>query len=307
MNDQTCACCNSSMRPAGTNNGFSAWRCESCDYEHFSRGDGTIVPQMYEEDPDYNADLSVAGRYSDLIQWAHRETLKWLCATAQGARVLDIGCFNGFFVAALRHGGFDATGIDFNKRAIAHGKQTYGLGDAIGTQTIEELIARGERYDVITMFEVIEHLEEPAAVIDAAKTLLKPGGLFVVSTPNSKMSWRPPLDNPPHHLSRFSPVSLHCLLESRGLNCERQLEQASCFDLARNLLGSRLRNRARHSMRGGTFRAAPAVDTARRVANRVNPILKAGLWPVDRALHAAGFRYISQLAFARALAADAAR
>lgn len=306
MKDQTCACCNEGMQIRGSVSGYSEWHCTQCGYVNFVRAEGTVVPEMYEDDPDYIGDLSVAGRYSDLIQWAHRETLKYLSKSAPRASVLDIGCFNGFFVAALLHDGFRAKGIDFNRKAIAHGRSAYGLGDAIGTQTIAELVTAGERFDVITMFEVIEHLEEPSSVIEAAKALLKPGGLFIVSTPNSNMSWRPALDNPPHHLSRFTPASLRSLLGSHGLACESLMEQTSIFDFVRNFVGSGLRDRSNRSMRGGAFRARPVVDAIRLLANRVNPILKSLLWPVDRLLHAAGFRYISQLAIGRAAGTEEA-
>lgn len=288
------------MQKSGSCNGFAHFVCRMCAHERFLNPESQSNAALYEEDADYNADLSIAGNPEDLIQWSHREAISCLEKRhfSGTPAILDVGCFNGFFVVALRAKGYDATGIDFNKRAIAYGRSVYGLGSAIGTETLEELLRAGRRYDVITMFEVIEHLDDFPAVIDSAVALLNPGGLFIVSTPNSRMLWRPSLDTPPHHLSRFSPESLRHLLRSRGLHVSVMLEQMSIFDLFRNYSGSFLRKKDNASMRGGKFIAPAATDVFRRIANKSKRIFDVVLWPANKLLHIFGFRYISQVAIA---------
>jgi hypothetical protein len=136
---------------------------------------------------------------------------------------------------------------------------------------------------------------DPCLLIESAIKLLKPGGQLVISTPNSQMCWRPPLDFPPHHLSRFTPQALRALLTNAGLRIVDHIEQMSCLDLTRHFVGNLLRSKKRPTLRGGEFRLRRVSHYARRVLNISRPILMEATRPVDRLLHKAGIRYIGQL------------
>lgn len=100
------------------------------------------------------------------------------------ARVLDVGAGSGKWVRHLRAAGVTATGVEPNRalfdRFLAEPDFFQG--------TLEEfVIARpGERFDVVTAFDVIEHVPDPAAVLEAASALLEPGGWLFLSTPDAR-------------------------------------------------------------------------------------------------------------------------
>lgn len=297
MNELACPCCCTVMRKCGEFNSYTHLDCPRCGFEHFlGEEEHTITPALYEQDADYNADLAVAANHRALLQWAHRRAIAYLSRELPGQRVLDVGCFNGFFVKELLSRGFRAKGIDFNRFAIEFGQKRYGLTDQISCQTLGDLKAAGETFGAITMFEVIEHLEDFTAVVKDACQLLRPGGVLILSTPNSNMVWRPTLDFPPHHLSRFTPKALNSFVETLGLIRREHHEQTSSFDLMRNFIGSHMRSKEKQgSMRGGEFKAPQLTNLLRRTANKSKRVVASGLWPLDSALHAVGVRYISQV------------
>ncbi len=299
MTQISCACCAASMETIGNFNKYSHLRCDSCGYEYF-RSDAPTQSTDYEGDSDYLDDLTVFPEAGDRIQWHHRRALDFIEKHVRaGGTTLDVGCFDGFFVRQLHDRGFDAHGVDFNRTAIAWGSRQFALDDRIANCAVADLLTEKRRFDVVTMFEVIEHLDDFAPILRACVALLKPGGYLLISAPNSEMSWRPPLDFPPHHLSRFSPRSLRSMALRFGLDPVDLSEQSSLFDLARNYAGVRFRSKSSASMRGGEFRHRGIVDPLRRIANRSKWAVYALLWPIDKLLHAIGFRYIGQLMIAR--------
>lgn len=292
-----CDCCLGSMKPVDSYRQYLHFLCDDCGHERFRCQQEVISAELYEEDADYNADLAIAQNHKDLLQWNHTQAIPHLVRIAEGKplRVLDIGCFNGFFVRELLDRGFDATGIDFNRKALEFGRSTYQLERSISDRTLVDLYQQGERFDAITMFEVIEHLEDFVSVTQQALRLLRANGVMILSTPNSRMTWRPELDSPPHHLSRFSPTSVRRLTERCGLKILFQAEQTSSYDLVRNYAGSLLRKKAAQSMRGGEFRNPQTANRLRTIANRSKWIIYRITAPLDALLHRIGIRYISQI------------
>lgn len=289
------------MRQTGTYQQFQHLTCTTCGHERFLCQKESVSAELYENDSDYNADLAIAQNHKDLLQWNHIQAIPQLRKLSEGktVRILDIGCFNGFFVKELRDQGFDAEGIDFNRKALEFGRSVYRLDGYISARTLADLVQQGEQFDAITMFEVIEHLEDFAGLIEQALKLLRPAGVIILSTPNGKMSWRPDLDSPPHHLSRFSPASMQRLVEKFGLTVLYQAEQTSSFDLFRNFTGSLLRKKSAKSMRGGQFRNRDSANRLRTIANRSKWLIYKVAMPIDAALHKMGVRYISQIIVAQ--------
>ena len=300
MKDKSCTCCGANeIDELDKYHAFSHFSCQRCGYEWFVNMNLTIESTLYENDSDYNDDLNVSKDHKALIQWNHKKSLdyiKGVCRVSE-ASVLDIGCFNGFFVKALLDLGFDAYGIDFNEKAVEFGQKKYGLSGKISCDSVETLIQKGKKYGVITMFEVIEHLESsPNIFLKTVIELLKDDGIFIVSAPNSKMLWRPKLDFPPHHFSRFTPNSLTKCLSSIGLRPVKTLEQMSTFDLARNYIGATFfRQRNGDSLRGGGFKNKRISDPLRLSLNKIKWVVYIFLYPLDRVMHYFGLRYICQL------------
>lgn len=163
------------------------------------------------------SDHYLAAPLVDWLGWYHRWALDRL---PDGARsLLDIGCADGRFVHAAASQGVDARGVDHSARLVEIGNLRYG-GDRLSRTAIEELKADGRVFDVVTMFEVIEHVIDPVSLLRTATSVLAPGGTIIVSTPNRLGRPHPPaeLDRPPHHLTRWTPETLRVALAKAGLN-----------------------------------------------------------------------------------------
>jgi len=104
---------------------------------------------------------------------------------ARRRRVLDIGCGAGYGSAELARSADAVTGIDISPDAVALARSSYAAPNlqflAASATSIPFAAAS---FDLITCFEVIEHIHDWAALLAEARRLLRPGGQFVVSTPN---------------------------------------------------------------------------------------------------------------------------
>ncbi len=99
------------------------------------------------------------------------------------SRALDIGSGSGYGSEMLRQVGYDTKGIELNHQAVSYAQQNFPENDFIQGD-ITEFIPHG-RYNLITFFEVIEHLtpEDASDVLTRAQKLLHRDGIMVISTP----------------------------------------------------------------------------------------------------------------------------
>ena len=105
-----------------------------------------------------------------------------------GARVLDVGCGGGLLSEALAKAGADVVALDLAPELLQvarlHGLESGAKVD-YRLQSAEALAAEAPGgFDVVTCMEMLEHVPDPAAVIDACATLLRPGGRLFLSTLN---------------------------------------------------------------------------------------------------------------------------
>ncbi len=120
--------------------------------------------------------------------WAeHISRYAFASRFAPGARVLDLGCGAGYGTAELAGRARSAIGIDLAPEAIAHAKAAYSRANvSFVTASATKLPFRGASFELVTAFEVIEHLTDWRALLAEARRLLRPSGVFLVSTPNKE-------------------------------------------------------------------------------------------------------------------------
>ena len=96
--------------------------------------------------------------------------------------LLDVGCGQGFFLAKAQSAGYRVQGIDVSTSAIAFATDTLRMEAA--TTSLDELLSRQTRFDVITLWHVLEHFLNPVKELGKIKQLLAPGGRCFIEVPN---------------------------------------------------------------------------------------------------------------------------
>jgi 2-polyprenyl-6-hydroxyphenyl methylase/3-demethylubiquinone-9 3-methyltransferase len=119
------------------------------------------------------------------LRLAHIEKL---AAGLAGKRVLDVGCGGGILAEAMAARGANVTGIDLSARALTVARlHALEVGSSVEYRDIsaEDLAAESPQgFDVVTCMEMLEHVPQPASVVRACATLVKPGGRVFFSTIN---------------------------------------------------------------------------------------------------------------------------
>ena len=100
------------------------------------------------------------------------------------AKVLEVGCAHGGYVALMRWAGYDASGTEMSPWVVNFAKETFSV--PVTTGPIETQTYAPVSLDVIVLNDVIEHLPDPAATLGHCARLLKPDGFFIIQTPEYK-------------------------------------------------------------------------------------------------------------------------
>jgi 2-polyprenyl-3-methyl-5-hydroxy-6-metoxy-1,4-benzoquinol methylase len=111
----------------------------------------------------------------------HLKPLEQITGPPDGRPLLDVGCYTGVFVEIAANHGWDAWGVEPSRWAVEQAR-SQGLHVVQGTLSSPDLPPA--HFDVLTLWDVIEHLTSPREALGQAQRLLKPGGLIVLQTLN---------------------------------------------------------------------------------------------------------------------------
>jgi len=167
----------------------------------------------------YSHDARYADRNANPVWEAHSGQKKIISYLAPvTGRVLDVGCGIGNALAWAAQAGWKCSGIDFDSEAIMAGKERFGLDDLEVNDIVTYARTHvGEKFDLITFYDVLEHVDNHNEFIESISSLLAPGGHIAMSMPYRKHAeWLMPLDLPPRHLTRWDRTALKKFLEAHG-------------------------------------------------------------------------------------------
>ena len=154
---------------------FDYVRCRRCGSSFIDPlPDAADLKRMYSQDAYHDSFYEIVSE-----EGAETRLKDALPALPPGGRLLDFGCGNGSFLIAARRAGFICDGVELDEGARARAAVNSGCD----VYALEELAAKGARYDIIHLSDVIEHLPDPAATMHRLEGLLADGGLFFVEGP----------------------------------------------------------------------------------------------------------------------------
>ncbi len=205
---------------------FAVFRCGGCGLDYLS-------PRLTEDDimnfyqgQDYYTPSHARQGYDDYLDlrdaWVKtfKRRLHDISIHKKNGRLLDIGCGPGFFLEAAHEMGYtDLWGIDPSEYIVGVSRKKFGKNILQGTIESPEL--EPESFDILTAFDVFEHIYRPVEFVDRAHELLKEDGILAFTTPNPKSLMARVFGKEwvsfkmPEHVFYWSPQTVRKVLEER--------------------------------------------------------------------------------------------
>jgi len=247
-----------------TADGYDVIDCRSCGFRHIDPlfTDEELKKfydgEFYEKErPDYFDRMEADKEWWMLRYHYYFEMLE---AHAPGRRILDIGSGPGYFLEAGRERGWQVLGFEPSRIATDYAK---ARGLAVVNDFFSAAKARAHgSFDAISLSMVLEHVRDPVGLIEEARSLLVPGGLLLLISPNDfnplqmtlwkKLGFQPWWVNPKHHLNYFNTASACEFLAPRNfeiLHLETSYPLENFLLSGRNYVGNPALGRACHNER----------------------------------------------------------
>jgi SAM-dependent methyltransferase len=159
---------------------YSIVRCDNCNLAF-------INPRFEEEEIDnfYDENYFTFHDVKQMRQIMYAvNSIKQLKGFKSSGNLLDIGSAKGFFLMVAKKQGYNVMGLEISKFAARFTEDVFGIKTLSGT--VEDAQLPENYFDIITMFDVIEHFQDPQKSLMKIRTALKEDGILVVDTPNVK-------------------------------------------------------------------------------------------------------------------------
>ncbi len=172
----------------GTPGTFRLVACDACGLLYQSpRPTQAVIGQYYPEAYQPFGKAIEDTTRSGFLRWLRHQQLRTRCVQVtrlrRGGALLDVGCSTGLFLNEMRrYGEWKLSGVELSPEAAAYARTRFGL-DVFNGQ-VEDAAWPDASFDVITLWDVLEHLPDPARTLRRLRALLAPGGVLLVSVPN---------------------------------------------------------------------------------------------------------------------------
>lgn len=232
-----CALCGASdTRRIYTKWGWGIERCRRCGLVYANpRAPEAAILARYSSEYFWKEYLPAAGAPEGNFDPAwldvrHGPMLELIGRYAKGGRrLLEVGTGAGLFLKAAARAGWEASGLELSGEGAAFARDRLGLD--VRQERAERMSFPPGTFDVAVMFDVIEHLFDPKAVLTATRRSLKPGGVLVVSTPNFNALSRHVLGidwavlSPLEHTYYYTERTLEAMLKACGFSKTESIRQ----------------------------------------------------------------------------------
>lgn len=205
-------------------NGFAIVKCTGCGFRFAVIPANTDLDTLYRDDQFWTGekDYGYRGGYDETYKLARnlfRERIERIGELQKPARLLEIGCAAGFFLQLARERGWKTVGVEISETMR---ERTAAMVGCPVYASLDEVAAAGLRFECAVLFEVLEHVTDPVALLHAVGQVMEPGALLAISTPNfeghgaatgsSASIWF----EPPAHISYYGAATLKDCLRRAG-------------------------------------------------------------------------------------------
>jgi 2-polyprenyl-3-methyl-5-hydroxy-6-metoxy-1,4-benzoquinol methylase len=216
------------IAPSFSCKGYDIWRCGSCTVEFVSpQPEKQFLQSFYADESFYQG--RVYGNYLGDPQrraFFHAAIENLEQSTQGKGRLLDIGCGPGLFLDLARSRGWDVSGIELSRFAVEYA--TCNLHLPVTMCNLTEANIQPDSFDVVTLWDTVEHLDDPCATVKEIHRILRPGGKLFLTTGEVRNQYAWLLSklyglqvcwyDPPQHLFFFTRKSLVTLFQVTGFS-----------------------------------------------------------------------------------------
>jgi len=184
---------------------------------------GEHYPPEYVSYVDHASEKKRSWLLQQAIEYGFRKRQRFITRHKKGGSLLDIGCAAGTFILGMRDlKNWQVAGVELSEDVAAMARERYDLNVFSGT--LENAAFEDEQFDVVTMWDVLEHVHDPIATLNEIHRILKPDGLLLTRVPNLAC-WDVALFgncwagyDAPRHLYIFTPQTLKETLAKAGFH-----------------------------------------------------------------------------------------
>lgn len=219
--------------------------CSTCRFEFASKTSKLEIDTYYEEDIGVELQTLIE-RYEPFseLQKRHKLAKKMIeeySIDKEKVSICDLGCGTGLFLNCLKNTKTALYGYDISHKNVVISQKTNRLRYIKVSRTLKEyaLLQHIPHYffDIITAFEVIEHVPDINMFVKQITDYLKPGGIIILSVPNKgRLPIKESFDYPPDHLSRFRIKNLKFLFTKYHIIIDKLLTYSTLGYYSNNLI-----------------------------------------------------------------------
>jgi len=231
---------------------YQVRRCKRCGLGWVSpRFDQAGLAEIYKSDRYWRSDSPKTQGYTDyrgaeeLYLDTFRRRLRFVLRDGPRAgRALDVGCAAGFCMATLRELGFETHGLEVSETIGSHARERFGF-DTVYIGTLESSPYPDSHFDLITMWDVVEHVVDPVSLLTRARELLAPGGLLVIETQDIDSRFARTLGPRWHHFKHeehiyhFTAPTVRTLLAQAGFRVTKLTHRYGGKDVSFQFIAER--------------------------------------------------------------------